>query len=54
MLARIVAIADVFDVLYHARYYKPALPLEDVLKAMIDGSSSYCDPRLLELFIKSI
>ncbi|MEC4724012.1 DUF3369 domain-containing protein [Shewanella sp. D64] len=54
VFARIVAIADVFDALSHARCYKPAWPLEEVLKTMREGSSMHFDPVLLELFIENI
>ncbi|ACA86705.1 response regulator [Shewanella woodyi] len=54
IFARIVAIADVFDALSHARCYKPAWPLEEVMKAMKEGSGSHFDPVLLDLFIENI
>ncbi|NRD74072.1 DUF3369 domain-containing protein [Shewanella sp. VB17] len=54
IFARIVAIADVFDALSHARCYKPAWPLDEVLKVMEEGSGTHFDPRLLKLFIENI
>jgi response regulator RpfG family c-di-GMP phosphodiesterase len=54
VFARIVAIADVFDALSHARCYKPAWPIEEVLKVMREGSGFHFDPVLLELFINNI
>ena len=54
VFARIVAIADVFDALSHARCYKPAWPIEEVLKVMREGSGLHFDPILLELFIENI
>jgi len=54
VFARIVAIADVFDALSHARCYKPEWPLDEVLKAMEEGSGSHFDPELLRHFIDNI
>ncbi|MDL2193667.1 DUF3369 domain-containing protein [Shewanella algae] len=52
--ARIVAIADVFDALSHARCYKPAWPLDEVLSEMQSCSGSHFDPDFLRLFIDNI
>ena len=54
IFARIVSIADVFDALSHARCYKPAWPLEEVLKVMEEGSGTHFDPVLLKLFIENV
>lgn len=54
IFARIVAIADVFDALSHARCYKSAWPLEEVLTEMRKGAGKHFDPELLELFIENI
>ena len=54
IFARIVAIADVYDALSHARCYKPAWPLDKVLAVMKEGSGQHFDPELLELFIINI
>ncbi|MFB2644059.1 DUF3369 domain-containing protein [Shewanella bicestrii] len=54
IFARIVAIADVFDALSHARCYKAAWPLEDVIVEMRKGAGKHFDPDLLELFINNI
>ncbi|QSX31669.1 DUF3369 domain-containing protein [Shewanella cyperi] len=54
IFARIVAIADVFDALAHARCYKEAWPLEAVLEEMQRLSGSHFDPELLEIFIANI
>jgi response regulator RpfG family c-di-GMP phosphodiesterase len=54
IFARIVAIADVFDALSHARCYKEAWPLESVLEEMRQGSGKHFDPDLLALFIQNV
>ena len=54
VFARIVAIADVFDALSHARCYKPAWPVEEVMKVMKEGAGKHFDPDLLKVFIDNI
>ncbi len=54
VFARIVAIADVFDALSHARCYKPAWPIDEVMKVMKESSGTHFDPTLLALFIDHI
>ncbi|WP_394205993.1 DUF3369 domain-containing protein [Shewanella waksmanii] len=54
IFARIVAIADVFDALTHARCYKPAWPLDEVLVEMKKGAGQHFDPALLNTFIDNI
>ncbi|TXH89330.1 MAG: response regulator [Rhodoferax sp.] len=51
-MARIVAIADVFDALSTVRPYKEAWPLERVLQTLREGAGSHFDPRLLALFLE--
>ncbi len=51
LIARIFAIADVFDALTSQRPYKSALPLEEALAIMIDGRGSHFDPVLLDVFL---
>ncbi|UVE18379.1 response regulator [Pseudomonas sp. LS44] len=51
LVARIVAIADVFDALTSARPYKPAWPLGDTLALLRRESGRHFDPQLVELFI---
>lgn len=54
IFSRIVAIADVFDALSHARCYKTAWPLEEVLAEMRKGAATHFDPHLLQLFIENV
>jgi putative two-component system response regulator len=51
LAARIVTLADVFDVLTHARPYKKAWPLEDALAEIKSQSGRLFDPKLVEMFL---
>jgi len=48
---RIVAIADVFDALSHARPYKPAWSLEAAVAEMRSLSGRQFDPELIDVFM---
>lgn len=50
--ARIVAIADVYDSLIHARPYKPAWRHEDVIVAIMERRGTQFDPQLTDRFIE--
>lgn len=50
-MARIVAIADVFDALSMPRPYKAAWPLDRVIQTLRESAGSHFDPRLLALFL---
>jgi response regulator RpfG family c-di-GMP phosphodiesterase len=52
--ARIVAVADVFDALSHARCYKPAWPLPDVLNYIRDVSGTHLDPVIVEALFANL
>ncbi|MCA3236899.1 MAG: HD-GYP domain-containing protein [Curvibacter sp.] len=49
-VARIFAIADVFDALCSRRPYKEPLPLEAALQAVRDESGRHFDPHLVQVF----
>jgi len=49
--ARIVAVADVFDALTHARIYKPAWSKEKAIKKMMQLSGKFFDPDILNVFL---
>jgi diguanylate cyclase (GGDEF)-like protein len=49
--ARILAIADSFEAMSSARPYRPALSLEDAVKALRQGAGTQFDPYLVEVFI---
>jgi putative two-component system response regulator len=52
--ARIVAIADVFDVLTHSRPYKRAWTTEDALDLIRRESGRHFDPDLVERFLELV
>jgi response regulator RpfG family c-di-GMP phosphodiesterase len=45
--ARIVAVADVFDALTHARCYKPVWPMPEVLDYIRNASGKHLDPAVV-------
>jgi putative two-component system response regulator len=47
---RIVAVADVFDALTHARPYKDAWPLDRALEELAQQAGRQFDPAVLEAF----
>lgn len=47
---RIVALADVFDALSHARCYKEAWEMEPILEYIKDHRGSQFDPELVDIF----
>jgi putative two-component system response regulator len=49
--ARIVAVADVFDALTHARPYKTAWPLEAAVSEIRAQSARQFDPQIVEAFL---
>lgn len=51
-MARIVAIADVFDALTTKRPYKEVWPLDRVLQTLQDSAGVHFEPRLVEHFIR--
>jgi putative two-component system response regulator len=53
LAARIVAIADVFDVLTHARSYKQEWSVEQALEEIGAQAGHMFDPHLVELFLHS-
>jgi putative two-component system response regulator len=51
LVARITAIADVFDAVTHARPYKEAWPVEKALDAIDKESGRHFDPKLASAFL---
>ncbi|MBT0962348.1 response regulator [Denitromonas iodatirespirans] len=49
--ARLMALADVFDALIHARVYKPALPLDTARDIIVAGRGSHFDPAVVDGFL---
>jgi putative two-component system response regulator len=54
LVARIVAVADVFDALTSERPYKKAWPIEDVLELMRKESGAHFEPKLVELLEQNL
>jgi HD-GYP domain-containing protein (c-di-GMP phosphodiesterase class II) len=50
-VARIFAIADVFDALSSRRPYKDAMGYEETMNTLIGGRSTHFDPEILDVFI---
>jgi putative two-component system response regulator len=48
LVARIVAVADVFDVLTHSRPYKTAWPVQKALDLIDSESGKHFDPRIVD------
>jgi len=51
---RIVALADVFDALTHARSYKEAWELDDVIVYIKEHSETQFDPTLVEILLEHL
>lgn len=51
-MARIVAIADVFDALTTKRPYKEVWPLDRVMETLHSSAGSHFEPRLVEHFTR--
>jgi putative two-component system response regulator len=52
--ARVVALADVFDALTHARAYRPAFTIDAAIEEINKGRGTQFEPRLVDPFIKLI
>ena len=51
IVGRVVAVADVFDALTHARPYKPAWPARQAIARIERGAGSQFDPRVVAAFL---
>lgn len=51
--ARIVSVADGFDAMTTTRPYHPAWPIERAMQELQQGASSYFDPAIVEVFMKT-
>lgn len=53
-MARIAAVADVFDAITSERMYAPARPACEGVRAILDGSGTMFDPDVVETFRKVV
>lgn len=53
LAARIMAVADVFDVLISKRVYKDRIPVEKAFSMIEEESGKQFDPEVVELFMES-
>lgn len=54
IVARIVAVVDVYDALSADRPYRPAWPREKVLAEIETGSGGHFDPAIAKAFLEMI
>lgn len=54
LIARVVAVADVFDALVSERPYKVAWPFQDAIDYIRKQSGSHFDPECVDAFIESL
>ena len=52
LVGRIVAVADVFDALTHARPYKPAWSVEDAVEEIRRQRGYHFDPKVVDAFLE--
>jgi len=52
LFGRLLCLADSFDAMSSTRTYREALPLEKVLKEVLDCAGTQFDPELAKLFVK--
>jgi HD-GYP domain-containing protein (c-di-GMP phosphodiesterase class II) len=50
LAARIVAVADVYDALTSKRVYKDAMPHDQAMKIILEGSGRHFDPSVIDAF----
>jgi PAS domain S-box-containing protein/putative nucleotidyltransferase with HDIG domain len=54
LVGRIVAVADAFDAITHARPYKEAFPAEHAIARITRASGAQFDPRVVEAFMACV
>jgi putative two-component system response regulator len=52
LVARVVAVADVYDTLTHDRPYKSLWPVEQAIAELCRASASQFDPRVVDAFLE--
>ena len=51
-LARIIAVADVFDALTSERHYRNRMPIDKVSQILVDGRGNHFEPEYVDAFLK--
>jgi HD-GYP domain-containing protein (c-di-GMP phosphodiesterase class II) len=54
LVARIAAVADVFDAVTSARWHAPPVPLAEGLEIVREGSGTAFDPQVVDAFLDSV
>ena len=54
LMARILAVADVFDALTNDRVYRPAIPVGEVLAIIAEGAGTLFDPAIVALLLRTV
>jgi putative two-component system response regulator len=54
LVARVVAVADVFDALTHDRPYKSLWPVEQAISEIQRGAGTQFDPRVVDAFLETL
>ena len=49
---RILAVADVFDVITSKRHYRDKMPIQNVIDILISGKDKHFDGNLVDVFLK--
>jgi len=52
LVARLMAVADVFDAITSKRHYRSAMPIEQALEIIRKGTGSHFDPVCVDAFMK--
>jgi HD-GYP domain-containing protein (c-di-GMP phosphodiesterase class II) len=52
LMAKIIAVADVYDALTSSRSYRPAMSIDKALAIMHEGDGTHFDPRVLKIFVR--
>jgi putative two-component system response regulator len=52
LLARVIAVVDAFDAMTSHRPYRMALPEDEAMRRLVDGSGTQWDPHIVQQFLK--
>ncbi len=54
ILARMMAIVDVFDAMTHKRVYKEAISVDETMEYLVSNKEKHFDPILVDLFAENL